>query len=56
MISKDKKEELKVENSIEKAIAADFAEAGVKVDQNDSVNEKDFLVDAKRLLTSKTPK
>jgi len=32
MISKDKKDELKVENSIEKAIAADFEEAGVRID------------------------
>ena len=36
MISKDKKEELKVENGFEKAIAADFEEAGIKIDKDDN--------------------
>ena len=56
MISKDKKDELKVENSIEKAIAADFEEAGVRIDQNESMQEKDYISGAKRLLKSKTAK
>lgn len=36
MISKDKREELKVEDSFEKAIAADFEEAGVTVEKEEN--------------------